>query len=243
MQPRVFATSSEEEETKPPIEPESDDVSIGANVTMPIGGVAKRRALPITSSPPEAHASQLLAGPPEIANRCFEFLFTCRYVVALSQQYRRLVDDAVWKRVRDILRGEFAVECLVVRRTQEALNIRLHRKLQRLRDPTPLEVWWYTAELYLHIASGDETFDGIQIRKVVEKCFPTQVFGIRYSVLESSVLESLLGDPMLATRQVRPFMFRDAGFVCTRDLGSDDLGRTMREIVCTLAQLTGCDEG
>ena len=68
----------------------------------------------------------------------------------------------------------------------------------------------------------------------MQLAFPKHVCGLWYDVQKKRILELLFLDHTDVSRCVENYMFRNAGFVCARDAGCEDLRFTVRNILWTL---------
>ena len=139
----------------------------------------------------------------------------------------------------------FDVEWLGVE-TDTHLQVELQRRVDKINNPDPTIRWWYNVELHLRqfcrqyyefhgIAPTPRViFDLCYRQSVCKRRCPRELFPELSEV--NSITHSLVETELHAS------LFNEVSFVCTRDLGCDNLGMSVKEVLGTLLCMTRHDE-
>ena len=190
--------------------------------------------------------------PEDLAVRCFAFdSFPSRLaIVALSRSSRDQTIQALEDVVIETLMYAEYLPSHIDTGTLHTVEV-IQARTQRLLDNKPVRLGtrvydWYEAQVRLMLLSGRH-FNGISPQLVANRCFvamgrPHLQFckeeGGRKFVLpcvQKAVCRAMAMSTEMFTRRKKSHMF--SGLVETRDMGADDLGFSLMEVLVTIADL------
>ena len=201
----------------------------------------------------DPNSYQPLAGPMNITLRGIVMhAGVSRVSACVNGEWLQAVRAVICELRRGFVGSGFYVDCLwpdaldedkAKRRLQRVLNIRFGN--ESIPDAT---LWWYNTQLYLHYAI---TKKPMSFQDLLYRCYLFSVYaGYDFDIFEGVYRHHTSAHPetLLAA-----WVFCDARFVLSRDLGCQRLGRSVHEVlqtvICALAgkklrpSLCGCGDG
>ena len=158
-----------------------------------------------------------------------------RVLACVNREWLHSVQTVIRELRRGFLDGDFDVDCLAPEVLHDGqAELRLRRVLCMRFGNTcrsKEQVWWFRTQLYLQYATGKSI---LSFQDLLRRCYLFSSYrGYDFDMFEGVYRHCVMSQETLE-RSLGSQLFKDAGFVYARDLGCQDLGRSIHEVLQTL---------